>query len=313
MVGRAAALLPELALLLALGLSFLALLGGTARAGRLARAAWAFGATAALVAAIATVGRADDFLFGAYRVDAFSQLIKAMVMCGALAAAYAARHEHDARVTGPFLRLASVTALVAAASAADLVLLWILLELSTLAHVIVVASEGRRSDNERELRSLVAAWLPTSVVFALGAVIAGAEAETTRFAEIEGLLPALGGMLICIAVLVRVALAPLRAALAIARGGEGVPMAVLAGASWWTLGVAVTIRVAALSSSLPEVWAVPALIALAAVPAALASLVITRPGLTGRRPGSVVLAALIGLGVFAGAIAWAPAAGAALP
>jgi formate hydrogenlyase subunit 3/multisubunit Na+/H+ antiporter MnhD subunit len=312
-VGRATALLPEGALFSALALAFMAAVVGGPRAGRLAKAAWGGGAAVGLLAAVLTVGEADDFLFGAYRVDAFSQFVKALVLAGALAAVHAGRTEHAARVTGPFLRLASVTALVAAASAADLLLLWLLCELATVAHIVVVGGEGRWSSNERAVRALVAAWLPTALVFALGTVIAAAAAETTRFAQIEGVFPAAGGLLILVALVARAGLAPWRAAVAIAGGAEGMPIAVLAGASLWTLLVAAAIRVAALLAGASGAWTIPALIALAAVPAGMAALVVTRGAAPrpGRLPG--VVAALIGLAVFSGALALAPAAGAALP
>lgn len=317
MVTRALALLPELVLAVAMVPAFAAVLSGGAHAGRLARGAWVAGAAGALAAAVASIAVADDFFFSAYRVDAFSQLVKALVLVGALAAAMRSRADDgawgDARATGPLLRLLAVSTFVAAASAADLLLLWVLFEVAAVAHLVTVATEGRWSLHEGQVRRLVATWLPTAVIFALGCVMAGAEAETTRFDELEGALPSPGGLLVFVAVLARAGLQPWQAAVALARGGEGAGVAVLSGASWWTLAVAVAIRVAALSGDAPAAWATPALIALAAVPAGIAALVVTGPALPARSRGRLVFAGLVGAAVFIGALAWAPLAGAALP
>jgi NADH-quinone oxidoreductase subunit N len=311
------AVAPELALAAALLVAFGAVLAAGERAGRVARGAWLGGAVAALIGAAATAGAADDFLFAAYRVDAFTQYAKGLVLAGAVLAALAGRGETGAfgaaRATAPFLRLAAVTTLVAAASAADLLLLWVLFELVAVAHVTALATEGRWSTNERAVRRLVAAWLPTSLVLGLGVMVTAARMETTRFVELEGAVPPLGVLLVLIALLARAGLAPLSAAVALARAPATATMPVLAGSAGWVLAVAVATRVATLGSEAPAAWAGPALVALAAVPAALAVLALARPASGARPHGQVVRAALAGAAIMAAAAVWAPYAARALP
>ncbi len=314
-MSRWGVVLPELALAPALLVAFAAVLWGGPNAGRAARTAWLAGAAAALAAALRTHAAADDFLFGAYRVDAFTQFAKALVVAGSLVAAFAGRAEDAAfgaaRATGPFLRLAAPTSLVAAASAADLVVLWLLVELATVAHLIAAATEGRWATHAHAVRRLVAAWLPTAAVFALGVVMVGARHGTTRFAELEGVAAGVGPPLVLIAVLARAGLAPWRAAAALREVGEPVAMPVFAGASWWTLAVAIAIRLAALNSSAPADWAAPALVALVAVPAGLAALATLRGPGTGSRGAVVPL--LVAAGLVVAAVPWAREAAAALP
>ncbi len=316
MVMRWVAVLPELVLAVALALAFGATLLARGPAGLVSRAAWVGGAAGAFAAAVLTHGAADDFLFAAYRVDPYTQFVKAVVSAGALVAALAARGEGGsfvgARVTGPFLRLAALTTLIAAASAADLLVLWILLELVAVAHVAALATEGRWSANAALVRRAVAGWLPTALVLGLGVVLTGAEAETLRLPDLEGIAPNPGVALVLLAILVRAGTAPVTAARALLTGEESAPLTALSGASWILL-VAVAVRVAVLNAPGPQAWATVALVALGTVPGALLISASAGRGSspTGRRPSWIGVVAGVVLAL--ATVPWALAAARALP
>jgi len=315
-VMRWVAVLPELVLAVALALAFGAALLARGPAGLVSRAAWVGGAAGAFAAAVLTHGAADDFLFAAYRVDPYTQFVKAVVSAGSLIAAVAARGEGGAfvgaRVTGPFLRLAALTTLVAAASAADLLVLWILLELVAVAHVAALATEGRWSANAALVWRAVGGWLPTALVLGLGVVLTGAEAETLRLPDLEGIAPNPGVALVLLAILVRAGTAPLTAVRALLRGEENAPLTALSGA-WWILLVAVAVRVAMLNAPGPQAWATAALVALGTVPGMLLIAASAGRGgpAAGRRPSWIGVAS--GAALTLATVPWALAAARALP
>ncbi len=316
MVTRWVGVLPELVLAVALVLAFGAALRARAPAGRVARLAWVGGAAGSLAAAVAAHGVADDFLFAAYRVDPYTQFIKAVVSAGALVAALAARGEGgahvDARVTGPFLRLAALTTLIAAASAADLLILWVLLELVAVAHIAALATEGRWSVNAALVRRSVAGWLPTALVLGLGVVLTGAEAETLRLPDLEGIAPNPGIALVLLAILVRAGTAPLAAARALARAHENAPLVALSGA-WWVLLVAVAVRVAVLNAPGPQVWSTVALVVLGTIPGVLLAAAGAGRGATATPGRPSWLGVGAGVLLAAATVPWALAAARALP
>ena len=197
MVTRALSLAVEFCLLAANLVAFGALLAPGSRAGRVAFRAMVWGAVAALLASLATMVLRLDvvWLMDAWRVDAMSQAVKAVIMAGLLGSVLVTRQDsdewHDARAVGPFFRLACASALAAAASAGDLIVLWIALDLGTAALVISVAVGGRWSAREMVVRRLVQSWLPSSVLMLLGVILLAAVAGATRFVDLEAILPGL--------------------------------------------------------------------------------------------------------------------------
>jgi formate hydrogenlyase subunit 3/multisubunit Na+/H+ antiporter MnhD subunit len=196
-VTRALSLAVEFCLLAASLVAFGALLVPGSRAGRVAFRAMVWGAAAALLASLATIVLGLDvvWLMDAWRVDVTSQAVKAVITAGLLGSVLATRQDsdewHHVRAVGPFFRLACATALAAAASAGDLLVLWLTLDLGTAALVMAVAVGGGWSARERVVRRLVQSWLPSSVLLLLGVILLGAVAGTTRFVDLEAILPEL--------------------------------------------------------------------------------------------------------------------------
>jgi len=196
-VTRALSLSVEWCLLVADLVAFGALLVPGGRAGRVAFRAMVWGASTALMAALATaVLRIDQvWLMDAWRVTVTTQLVKAVIMAGLLGSVLATREDsdewHNVRAVGPFFRLMCATALAAAASAGDLVVLWLALDLGTAALVLAVAVGGRWSAREKAVRRIVQSWLPSSALMLLGVVLLAAAAGASRFVDLEGIVPAL--------------------------------------------------------------------------------------------------------------------------
>jgi NADH:ubiquinone oxidoreductase subunit 2 (subunit N) len=188
---RAASLAVEACLGVAALVAFVALLAGSARAGRAARRAACWGAAAALVAALATITSDAVWFFEALRVDASTQAMKAVVAAGLLLSMLRRERAGFAQssAVGPFFALVCAAALALAASAGDLLVLWIALEIGSAALLIAVAAGGSWSTREALVRRLVSSWLPTSLVLLLGTVLLAAIAGATRFADLETLLP----------------------------------------------------------------------------------------------------------------------------
>jgi len=221
-VVRAANLAVELCLAGANAVAFVALLVHGSRAGRVAWRAMVWGVWAALAAAIGTMAlRPDDqWLFDAWRVTTATQALKALALLGLLLSLAATRRDTEewslARAVGPFFRLACVTGLDVAISAADLVVLWLALELTTIALLLAVAVGGRWAGRYAMVHRLVAVWLPTSLLLLCGIILLAAAGGTTRYVGLETTLPTFHG-----AAVVTVGIALIAAAV-LARAGRAV-------------------------------------------------------------------------------------------
>lgn len=192
MVIRALSLLPEACLGVAGSIVFAALVAAGSRAGRVAHRAALTGAALAVVSAILTLRADDQWLFAAYRVDLVSQIAKAAIGGGILMTALLGRRAGDpfsgARAVGPFFRLVAALALCVAASAADLLALWLAVETATAALLVVLAAEGRWSSVEKLVRRLVAGVLPSALLIGLGVVVMAGVAGSTRYEDLLGSL-----------------------------------------------------------------------------------------------------------------------------
>jgi NADH:ubiquinone oxidoreductase subunit 2 (subunit N) len=184
---RALTLGVEAALALSTGAAFAGLLSGGPRAARLSRLVTITGAALALLLALLTTGSDTVWLFEALRVNALTQSIKAVVALALLLSVLRPR-PGDAyarsRTVDPFFRLVAATALCVAASAGDLLVLWIALDIASLAAIVAVATAGGWNASGPAVRSMLRAWLPASLATALGAILLGALAGATRFTDI---------------------------------------------------------------------------------------------------------------------------------
>lgn len=194
-VPRLASLSVELLLGTATVVSFVALAAGGRGAGRVCRAATLWGTGLALLAAGLTLGSDAVWLLGALRIDFTSQALKILIAAALLLSTVRSRRTDafaQERTTGPCFRLIGVTALAVAASAGDLLVLWLALDIASAAAVTVVATAGSWHANEEPVRRLAATWLTTSLLLVLGIVLAAAFAGATRFTELEGRLTETG-------------------------------------------------------------------------------------------------------------------------
>lgn len=192
---RALSLSVELCLLVALLVAFGALLAPGSRAGRVAFRAMVWGAAAALLASVGTLVLRLDvvWLMDAWRVDLTTQVVKAVIMAGLLGSVLATRQDsdewHNVRAVGPFFRLACALALTAVASAGDLIVLWLALDIATAALVLSVAVGGRWSAREKLVRRMVQSWLPASALMLLGVILLAAVSGATRLVDLEAVIP----------------------------------------------------------------------------------------------------------------------------
>lgn len=187
----------ELCLLAAGLVAFGALLAPGSGAGRVAFRAMVGGAAAALLTSLATMALRLDvvWLMDAWRVDTTTQAVKAVIAAGLLASVLATRQDSDewhlVRAVGPFFRLAAAGAMTAAASAGDLIVLWLALDIATAALLLAVAVGGRWSAREKSVRRMVQVWLPSSVLMLLGVILLTAVSGATRLVDLEAVLPEL--------------------------------------------------------------------------------------------------------------------------
>jgi NADH-quinone oxidoreductase subunit N len=190
------ALLPEI-VLAAAGLAvFGALMAGVRRA-TLARWIAQGGAVLLLAACLATVGAEEEFFSATYRVDAFSQLVKAAVALGfalALFVTAAARGQRDdARAETWFFLLTSTAGLVVMASAVEAVALYLALEIASFSLFVLVPlreGDGRGAGKEAGLKFLVVG-LAASAVTLLGLSILIGLTGTTMLRAMGAALPGL--------------------------------------------------------------------------------------------------------------------------
>lgn len=211
-IPREASLAVEACLALAAGVAFFAMLIGGPRAGPLARRAMLVGAIAAFIAALLTLTSDAVWFFESLRVDLVTQLLKALIALG-LAVLAVRRPAADIapRAVLPFFIIIAAFGLCLAAGAGDLLVLWIALDIASAAIVLAVATGGSAERSAGEVRRLLAAWLPWSLVMLLGIVMTAAIAGTTRLTDLETIMPTLrtlpvaltGVALICLSVLIR--------------------------------------------------------------------------------------------------------------
>ena len=211
-IPREASLAVEACLVLAAGMAFVAMLMGGPRAGPLARRAMLIGGVAAVVAALLTLTSDAVWFFEALRVDLVTQSLKGLIALGVVVLA-ARRPAPDIapRAVLPFFVLVAAFGLCIAAGAGDLLVLWIALDIASAAIVLAVATGGSAERSAGEVRRLLAAWLPWSLVMLLGIIMTAAIAGTTRLTELETIMPTLhalpiavtGVALICLSIVLR--------------------------------------------------------------------------------------------------------------
>ena len=193
---RVMSLSVELALGLATAAAFAGVIAGGPRAARWSRIVTLAGAAAAFVAAVVTLGADAVWFFEALRMSAFTQALKGGIAAALLASVLRPRPGDAfarARTVDPFFRLVVAMALSVAASAGDIVVLWIALDIASLAGIIAVATAGGWSASEAAVRAMVRTWLPSSLACALGVIVVGGIAGATRFTDLEVAIPELRG------------------------------------------------------------------------------------------------------------------------
>jgi NADH-quinone oxidoreductase subunit N len=185
-VSRVVGLAPEVALVLTAITLFVMMPGGSRRAPLVVVVV---GGVVALAAAVATLGVGDEFLYVAYRVDAFSQAAKAVVLAGMLLAVgvggAAARPEPLAE--DYFFLVAAALGLSAAASLADTLALFLALEIASAA-MVALAGLGSLADGHRGCGRLVRTSLAPSALGALGLALLTGATGATRLADVTAAL-----------------------------------------------------------------------------------------------------------------------------
>jgi NADH-quinone oxidoreductase subunit N len=196
-VTRYAALLPEVVLGLTGLVVFAVLLGrGAARAAR-ARLLTQLGALLMLAACVVTADAALDIFWLAYRVDAFSQVVKGAVALGLLLATFVvadgAGQREDARGELFFFLITSSGGLVVMASAVEAVALYLALEIASFSLIVLVPlREGFPGGREAALKFLFVG-LGSSVITLLGLVILVGLTGTTQLTQMALVFPRLAG------------------------------------------------------------------------------------------------------------------------
>jgi NADH:ubiquinone oxidoreductase subunit 2 (subunit N) len=163
------------------------LLAGGPRAARVSRQVTLAASMAALLLALLTLGTDAIWFFEALRITLLSQVIKGLVAAVLLLGVMRPR-PGDAfarsRTVDPFFRLVAATALCVAASAGDLIVLWLAVDTASLALIASVAAAGGWNTSGPAVRRMVGAWLPGSLLTALGAILVSALAGSTRFTDV---------------------------------------------------------------------------------------------------------------------------------
>ncbi len=313
---RAFGLLPELCLAAAGLTLFAAMLAGPRYRAIAHRVLIGF-VVAALLACLATYSAADDFLFLAYRLDAYTQYAKAIVLA-TIVLALAVEPAAGAGPAGePILRVCAALTLAGVVGATDLVFFWLLWEATAVALLMEAATRGtvRRAE--------VGRWIGSAVAAGLGIALLAGRAGTTRLADVADWAPELltlpvaagGALLVATAVLWRGGLAPVEAVLAL-YGSRPDRSVALWRQAQWTAGLAAVFKAVAvafepaLGASGLVVLAAVLMVGLVAAAFVFAFRAAERNGRL--RPQALVatlaLAAVaVGLGV------WARAAATALP
>ena len=193
-LSRLFALSPEAALAVTALLVFGALMTERHRTRRARQAAYV-GGVLVLAASLLTMGRSEEFFWATYRVDAFSQLVKAAVAVGFLIGAFIAGEvrgqREDVRGEVFFFLLASATGLMALASAVELVALYLAMEIASFSlFVLVPMCDQCQMGREAALKFIVIG-LAASAVTLFGLSLVVGFTGTTRLDEIAAQLPQL--------------------------------------------------------------------------------------------------------------------------
>jgi len=195
-VTRFIALLPEAALALTALLVFGALMTEHHRTQRARRAAYV-GGVLLLAASLLTMGRSEEFFWATYRVDAFSQLVKAAVavgfLIGAVIAGEVRGQREDVRGELFFFLLASTTGLVALSSAVELVSLYLAMEIASFSLFVLVPMCDRCQMGREAALKFIVIGLAASAVTLFGLSLIVGFTGTTRLDEIAVQLPQLAG------------------------------------------------------------------------------------------------------------------------
>jgi len=193
-VTRWVALFPEAALAVTALLIFAALMTERRRTDR-ARAAAFTGGALVLAASLLTLGRSEEFFWATYRVDTFSQLVKAAVAVAfLLSAAIVGKGEgqrEDARAEVFFFLLTSAAGLTALASAVELVALYLSLEIASFSLFVLVPLRDRFELGREAALKFLVVGLAASAVTLFGLSLVVGFTGTTRIDEIAAQLPGL--------------------------------------------------------------------------------------------------------------------------
>ena len=190
------ALFPEAALAVTALLIFAALMTERQRTWR-ARAAAFTGGFLVLAASLLTLGRSEEFFWATYRVDTFSQLVKAAVAAGFLLSAAIVKdgegQREDARAEIFFFLLTSAAGLVALSSAVELVSLYLSLEIASFSLFVLVPLRDRFELGREAALKFLVVGLAASAVTLFGLSLVVGYTGTTRIDEIAAQLPGLAG------------------------------------------------------------------------------------------------------------------------
>lgn len=192
MIPREASLAVEGCLGVALATAYLGMLMRGPRGAALAQRALLGGGIAALLAAVLTLRSDAVWFFDALRVDTLTQTLKGLVASGVIVIALR-------RPVAPFFILVAATGLTLAAGAGDLLVLWVALDIASAAVVLAVATGSESVGRMAEVRRLVFAWLPMSLLMLLGIIMTAGLAGSTRLTDIETVLPSMRGLPIAVA------------------------------------------------------------------------------------------------------------------
>ena len=193
---RYLALLPEAALAVTALLIFAALMTDRHRTARARHAAYV-GGVLVLAASLLTMGRSEEFFWGSYRVDAFSQLVKAAVAAGFLIGAAIAGEgrgqREDVRGEVFFFLFTSAIGLVALASAVELVALYLAMEIASFSLFVLVPMCDRCEMGREAALKFIFIGLAASAITLFGLSLLVGFTGTTRLDQIASQLPQLAG------------------------------------------------------------------------------------------------------------------------
>ena len=195
-MNRFAALAPEAALAFTVLLVFAALMTERHRTMRARRAAYV-GGVLVLAASLLTLGRSEEFFWASYRVDSFSQLVKAAVSAGFLIGAAIAGEgrgqREDVRGEVFFFLLTSTIGLVTLASAVELLALYLGMEIASFSLFVLVPMCDRCEMGREAALKFIVIGLAASAITLFGLSLLVGFTGTTRLDQIAEQLPRLAG------------------------------------------------------------------------------------------------------------------------